>query len=144
MNSFECKECRSFKVKLEDVRNMIEKMIIENYSENYAILKKEYSYESFSYDQLQIRIAKIILENLTKDLKGVPESNQQDSKLEYLIEILKNFKEYYIAKEYFTPVSAKNSTLNTELDVFFCVDECPISMPFQTLDSFCTNDKISR
>lgn len=123
---FECNQCRSYKLKLEDLIQIIQSLAADK---RFAYSQEE---ESLPFNQKQIqqatRLIKIISEN------GL-DSFFKESDKENLLFLIKSYLDYFVKKEYWS------ESQEAEQPVVFCVSECPSQIPFQSSDFFCISEK---
>ena len=139
-NNYECKECRSFRIHFADVRRIVEEMV----AQKYDISQSRSQHSDLSDNQIQVdQSAKLLDDLIQANAHALNQSNtsgtMKDNKLENLIELIKHYKEYHLRREY-TVNSESNSS---KIEVVFCINECPLMMPYQTMDLFCTKDKLT-
>jgi hypothetical protein len=111
--------------------------------------------EDVSFNQQQMDWSMRLLEEMAAASSSQAENLSlttalKDTKKRSLFDLVYEYKEYYTRKEY-TRVEDEtrgNKTYTQQLlemeSIVFCVSECPVMMPYQTEDKFCTDDKIQK
>lgn len=115
-----CNDCGSFKLTLNDLTYTVEK------AANDCSIEIGKANLSSSYDKNRIELANKLISDCSKDL--------YNNKLFELIEI---YRDYFIMKEF----SQDHQVEIEKKSVNFCVNECPIHVPFQTANKFCSREK---
>jgi hypothetical protein len=127
---YECNECRSFKLKLIDLNQIVRVLAEKKY--DIAVYMSENNYNQKQID-LASRLMQDIIENEKSDIF-------KDAKTENLFKLLKSYQDYYSKKE----LHLEEGTFNVNIDegnLIFCVNECPVQMPYQTNDFFCSRER---
>lgn len=153
---FECNQCRSYKLRLDDVRQIVESMWQEKQQQKQnsasSSLKKPKETQAIdtiggvddikpSYNQRQIDIASSLLnamparnEQPSSQATQDPSSQSKTTSSEALYKLVQSYQDFYLKKEFWSDASVERE------DVEFCVSECPAQMPYYTNDFYCLKD----
>lgn len=159
---FECNQCRSYKLRLDDVRQIVESMWLEkqqqqqqqqNSASSSSSVKKPKGPQQAidtiggvdevkpSYNQRQIDMASSLLNDMMPTMlashqvtQDPSSSSHKTTSSEGLYKLVQSYQDFYLKKEFWSDASVERE------DVEFCVSECPAQMPYYTSDFYCSKD----
>ena len=114
---FQCNQCRTYKIKLEDLKRVL--------------LTKINDILSASGEKKIEDLNPFFLKKMS-NFFDLNTTNDQSESIG-LNEMSKLINDYYFRKEII-------NTTKDESSIVFCISDCPVQFPYKTLDNFCTDD----
>jgi hypothetical protein len=112
-DNYQCIDCQKFKLKFNDLKYIVEKTM-----EKYNVIK------NVSVDDYEIVFSNRLIEK-----------NAEKLNKENIYELVLGYRDYHITEHF--------SLYETSLkeDAIFCVSACPLLVPFESQNGFCSKEK---
>lgn len=144
---FECNQCRSYKLRLVDLKLIIESLVSQTRIDDSNRSPIETIGggidEKMAYYNRQLDFTSMLLNDKqltgngdeSDEHEGAGGSSEGNVKNTMYL-LIQNYQEYYLKKAY----SGRESSQSDE-DAVFCVSECPAQFPYPTTDFYCSREK---
>lgn len=135
---FECNQCRAYKLRLADLKKIVNKMAASVKSPNILGSSQD---ENESYNQRQIDVASTLLNEMRQPPMPLNGYDDTMSGKTNMYNLIQSYQDYYLKKLFWSGDNDQSNSDNDD-DQVFCVSLCPESAPFTTNDYFCSAEKL--